>query len=65
MSPKIPPYRIIAVDRGWHVRRPGSTLVHAFDELSDALAFVRRDSSGTAEVVEIVSGNLYMVKPVA
>lgn len=65
MSLKISPYRIVSVGRGWHVRRPRSTLVHAFDELQDALAFVHRDSGGTAEVVEIVSDTLYMVKPVA
>jgi hypothetical protein len=53
------------VDHGWRVLRPHATLEHAFNELDEALAFVRRDSSGTATVVEILSGNLYMLKPIA
>jgi hypothetical protein len=60
-----PPYRITMVDRGWHVARPHASLVHAFDDLDEALAFVCRDSSGgTDTLVEIVSGNLYMLKPI-
>jgi hypothetical protein len=62
---KCPPYRITMVDGQWHVRRPHGTLAHAFDELDDALTFVGRDSRGTAELVEILSGTLYMVKPIA
>jgi hypothetical protein len=59
---KDPLYRITLVDEAWHVRRPRATLDHAFDNVDDAMAFVRNDSSGTAEFVELVAGNTYMVK---
>ena len=59
---KDPLYRITLVDEAWHVRRPRATLDHAFDNVDDAMAFVRNDSSGTAELVELVAGNTYMVK---
>lgn len=45
------------VERSWHVGRPHASLVSAFDDLDDALAFVRRDILGTETVVEIVIGN--------
>ena len=61
---KSPPYRITMVERAWHVARPHASLVHAFDDLDEALAFVCRDSGGMETVVEIVSGNFYMLKPI-
>ena len=61
---KNPPYRITMVERAWHVGCPHASLEHAFDDLDDALAFVCRDSSGSETVVEIVSGNVYMLKPI-
>ena len=57
-----PLYRITLVDEAWHVRRPRATLDHAFDNVDDAMAFVRNDSSGAVEFVELVAGNTYMVK---
>ena len=59
---KDPLYRITLVDEAWHVRRPRATLDHAFNNVDDAMAFVRSDSSGTAEFVELVAGNTYMMK---
>ncbi|WP_428668817.1 hypothetical protein [Reyranella sp.] len=59
-----PPYRITMVEREWHVARPHASLVHAFGDLDEALAFVRRDGRGAETVVEIVSGNFYMLKPI-
>jgi len=65
MAQRIDPiYRITLVNKAWHVRRPRATLDHAFDNVDDAVAFVRNDSSGTAEYVELVAGNTYMVKRV-
>ncbi len=61
---KDPLYRITLIAKAWHVRRPRATLDHAFDNVDDAVAFVRNDSSGTAEYVELVAGNTYMVKRV-
>jgi len=52
------------VERAWHVARPYASLVHAFDDLDEAVGFVCRDSGGTETVVEIVSGNFYMLKPI-
>ncbi len=57
-------YRVTQVDRGWHLMRPAATMAHAFDTLDAAMAFVRKDSHGTA-VVEIMAGGVYMVKQIA
>lgn len=59
-----PPYRITMIGRAWHVARPHASLVHAFDDLDEAVGFVCRDSGGAETVVEIVSGNFYMLKPI-
>lgn len=61
---KTPPYRITLVERAWHVARPHASLVHAFDDLDEAVSFVCRDSGGAETVVEIVSGDLYLLKPI-
>jgi hypothetical protein len=61
---KAPPYRITLVERAWHVTRPHASLVHAFDDLDEAVGFVCRDSDDLETVVEIVSGNIYMLKPI-
>ena len=55
-------YRITLVDHAWHVRRPKATMDHAFDSIDAAVVFVRNDSGGTAEMVEVVADNTYMVK---
>jgi hypothetical protein len=55
-------YRITLVDHAWHVRRPKATMDHAFANIDDAMVFVRTDSGGTAELVEVVAENMYMVK---
>jgi hypothetical protein len=57
-----PFYRITLVDKSWHVTRPRATIDHAFDNIDEAMAFVRNDSGGTAEFVELMAGNTYMVK---
>ena len=61
---KDPPYRITLVGNAWHVTRPHATLDHAFASIDEALAFVGRDSVGTAEFVEVVAGGTYMLKQV-
>ena len=58
-------YRITLVDRAWHVRRPKATMDHAFASIDEAMTFVRTDSRGTAEFVELVADNTYMVKKLA
>lgn len=55
-------YRITLVDHAWHVRRPKATMDHAFNSIDDAMVFVRNDSGGTAELVEVVADSIYMVK---
>jgi hypothetical protein len=62
LTPKKPAYRIIQADEGWHVFRPNRSLPHTFVQLDDALAFVQRDSDGAAELVELLVGQIYMVK---
>jgi hypothetical protein len=57
-----PPYRITLSDHSWQVMRPHGSMPHAFDELDDALEFVRKDSDGLAEIVELLVGSVYMVK---
>jgi hypothetical protein len=57
-----PLYRITLVDNAWHVRRPRAPMAHAFDDIDDAMAFVRSDSDGRAEFVELMAANTYMVK---
>jgi hypothetical protein len=61
---KAPLYRITGVERGWHVLRPHASIVHAFDDLDAAEAFVRNDSEESVTFVEIVIDNLYMVKQI-
>ena len=34
------PYRFTMVERAWHVARPHASLVHAFDDLDEAVGFV-------------------------
>jgi len=58
-------YRITLVDRTWHVRRPKATMDHAFATIDDAVGFVSNDSGGTAEFVEVLADNIYMVKKIA
>jgi hypothetical protein len=55
-------YRITLVGEAWHVRRPRATMDHAFEDIDAAMAFVRSDSGGTAEFVELMAGNTYMLK---
>ena len=55
-------YRITLVDHAWHVRRPAAMMDHAFGSIDDAMSFVRNDSGGTAEFIEVVAENIYMVK---
>jgi hypothetical protein len=55
-------YRITLVDRAWHVRRPKATMDHAFASIDEAMTFVRNDSGETAEFVEVLADNIYMVK---
>ncbi len=62
MQQQAPLYRIILVDHAWHVRRPRAAMAHAFDNIDDAMTFVRNDSDGTAEFVELMADNTYMVK---
>ena len=57
-----PPYRITLVGDEWHVTRPHATIDHAFRGLAEAEAFVRQDSEGKADFVEILAGSTYMVK---
>jgi hypothetical protein len=40
-------------------------MAHAFKNIDDAMAFVRNDSGGSAEFVEVVADNAYMVKPLS
>ena len=58
-------YRITLVDRAWQVRRPRATMAHAFDSIDEATEFVRSDSRGKAEFVEVLADNIYMVKRLA
>jgi len=60
-----PFYRITLVAHAWHVTRPRATLDHAFASLEEATAFVQNDSDGSAEYVELVDDNIYMVKKLA
>ena len=60
--PAQPLYRITLVGEAWHVRRPKATMDHAFATIDNALAFVRSDSGGSAEFVEVMAGNAYLVK---
>ena len=62
LSRKDPLYRITLVDKAWHVTRPRATMDHAFTTIDEAMAFVRNDSGGTAEFVEVMAGNAYMMK---
>ena len=62
---KTPLYRITLVDKAWHVRRPRATLDHAFASLDEATSFVLNDSDGSAEFVELVADNTYMLKKLA
>jgi hypothetical protein len=63
MSPNNePPYRITLVKGSWHVRRPKAAMDHAFDDIDDAMTFVRNDSGATAEFVEVMAHSIYMVK---
>ena len=62
---KDPFYRITLVDKTWHVHRPQATLDHAFASLEEATSFVKSDSEGAAEFVELVADNIYMVKKLA
>jgi hypothetical protein len=62
---KDPFYRITLVGTAWHVRRPRATLDHAFASLDEATSFVLSDSDGSAEFVELVADNTYMVKKLA
>ena len=62
---KDPFYRITLVGKAWHVRRPRATLDHAFASLDEATDFVRSDSDGSAEFVELVADSTYMVKKLA
>jgi hypothetical protein len=57
-----PLYRITLVDRAWHVRRPRATMDHAFASIDEAMTFVRNDSGETAEFVEVIADQIYMVK---
>ena len=57
-----PLYRITLVDKAWHVRRPRAAMDHSFESIDDAMMFVRNDSDGAAEFVELVADNTYMVK---
>jgi hypothetical protein len=57
-----PLYRITLVDKAWHVRRPRAAMDHAFETIDDAMTFVRKDSHGRAEFVELMADNTYMVK---
>lgn len=62
---RTPPYRIVMVDRGWHVMCPQASPAHAFADIDGALAFVRSDSCDGETTVEIVCGSLYMLKRIA
>ena len=60
-----PLYRITLVGKAWHVCRPKATMDHAFASIDDAITFVRNDSGGTAEFIELLADNTYMVKKLA
>ncbi len=60
-----PVYRVTLAGDLWEVMRPLGSIPHAFFTLDEALSFVRDDSRGRAEIVEVVIGSTYMVKQLA
>lgn len=58
-------YRITLVGDAWHVVRPARILAHAYDDLDQAMEFVRKDCGEAGATVELLADGVYIVKQVA
>jgi hypothetical protein len=59
---RVPIYRIARVaEDSWVVERPGAVMEHAFPNLEQAVAFIRRESQDKPATVELRIDDLYVV----